>query len=266
MVDDAPVGAYPVRLKAGTVNLTWTPQDSRAFIRLWPADPSKDVTLNNTTSLNYTASQDDEILYFGVFQGGSGILITTVDPPSKDQNSGIITTTATCQGWAVLTFTNTPGVPALTGIRFRLFMGEDNKPDDMAIQVLIAPLSNKNNYFAGYQQVRSALASGISNDAMNQPMLPFPAHAPTTVDMKMLRPVTPDDLNAIVQFWVDPQSGSWLSHAAHITFSWALVPQWNHVWVDDNHLTNTGVIWTLGRETGQPSYAEQPLYIDPSNR
>src|ERR1700731_188159 len=169
MVDDAPVGAYPVILKAGTVNLTWTPQDSRAFIRLWPADPSKDVTLNNNaTSWNYTASQDDEILYFGVFEGGSGILITTVDPPSTDQNSGIITTTATCQGWAVLTFTNTPGVPALTGIRFRLFMGEDNKPDDMAIQVFIAPLSNKDNYFAGYQQVRSTIATGISNDAMNQ--------------------------------------------------------------------------------------------------
>jgi hypothetical protein len=103
MTDDAPVGAYPVPLKAGTVNLTWIPQDAVAFIRLWPQDPSKDATLQSSiTTWNYTATQD-EILYFAVFRPGSGILITTPDPSTTDQNTGIITTTATCVGEALLT-------------------------------------------------------------------------------------------------------------------------------------------------------------------
>lgn len=95
-----------------------------------PKISSKDATLqSSTTTWNYTASQDGEILYFAVFQGGSGILITTVDPTTTNQNNGVRTTTATCQGWAQLTFTNTPGpvLKTLTGLTINFYTGAENK-------------------------------------------------------------------------------------------------------------------------------------------
>lgn len=42
----------------------------------------------------------------------------------------------------------------LTGMRFKFGVGQDAKPNDMAIQVMIAPASNKDNYFAGYSEPR----------------------------------------------------------------------------------------------------------------
>jgi hypothetical protein len=154
------------------------------------------------------------------------------------------------------------GVQLPTALRFKFYPGSDDKPNNMAIQVFIAPASNKDNYFAGYQEPRppgNIATSPDPNDPMNQPMKTYPTWTATLVDMKMLRQMTPDDLNAIVRIWVDPQPGGYLSRADHFTFGWAVIPQWNNsVWGGE---INPGVAWTLGRETGQPSYDELAILI-----
>jgi hypothetical protein len=157
------------------------------------------------------------------------------------------------------------GARLLTGMRFNFHFGT-GKPGNMAIEVLIAPASNKDNPFAGYAQPRppSDIATAPSNppDAMHQSMTPYPKDQLTTVDMMMLRPVTPDDLNAIVRIWVDPQSGGYFDRADAISFRWGVVPQWNGAWGGE---ISAGDWLTMGREADQPSYYEHPAYIDPSN-
>jgi hypothetical protein len=232
MTDDAPDNAYRVKLTAGTVNLTWNPQDAVAFISLWPQDPSKDTTLqSSTTTWNYTASQDED-LYFAVFRPGSGILITTVDPPTKDQNTGIITTTATCVGEAFLTFTNTPAPAApvlqtLTGLTIIFFTGAENK--DPSTEITATLTKSDGTLVAQYGQSLIDTAPGTPGfEAPSE----FPAGIPTSKQMALQKSTfTNSDTTGLTLTITITPHGSGPIPIAHDTwtFTWQLAPEWNHV-------------------------------------
>jgi hypothetical protein len=257
MTDDAPVGAYRVQLTAGTVNLTWIPQDAVAFISLWPQDPSKDATLqSSTTTWNYTASQD-EILCFAVFRPGSGILITNVDPSTTDQNTGIITTTATCVGEALLTFTNTPAPPApvlqtLTGLTITFFTGQENK--DPTTEITATLTKSDGTLVARYGQVLVNTGGTPGFEAPSE----FPAWQPTSKQMALQQPTftNSDTTGLILTITIIPH-GTGPIPIAHDTwtFTWQLVPEWNHApgtavtapayWSLDEHKTSASGPVTL---------------------
>jgi hypothetical protein len=227
---DVPTGAWQYGVVAGQVKITYKPDEPGHILRIFSQDQPAEIELSDgATDTNFSVSTGQlglELWNAQPFQSPNFQYDTPTITPSENDP-----TTQTMEwqgrGKAVITNTAAPASKTLTGLTINFYTGPDNK--DPTTEITANLTKSDGTLVAQYGQSLIDTAPGAPGfEAPSE----FQKGQLTSKQMALLQPTftNADTIGLKLTVSITPH-GTGPIPIAHDTwtFSWGLIPEWNHV-------------------------------------